>query len=197
MKTNLILLLGFSIVSLVVVVVTPILWLSVNIVQGTLRYEFASPAQWGPPITSIVASLALLAAARSERLAPATVVRATPPATGIDSPAMRSRRRSAMARAPSRSVSGRRMQNSSPPKRPTVSDTRAGGGVGRSEPVDARPGSYDLVPLDLMRKTIRANPGEVTRLIATFDLAGNYVWHCHILEHEDNEMMRPLVVMPK
>ena len=42
-----------------------------------------------------------------------------------------------------------------------------------------------------------ANPGEVTRLIATFDLAGNYVWHCHILEHEDNEMMRPLVVMPK
>lgn len=47
------------------------------------------------------------------------------------------------------------------------------------------------------KDTVVANPGEVTRLIATFDLAGNYVWHCHILEHEDNEMMRPLVVMPK
>jgi bilirubin oxidase len=34
----------------------------------------------------------------------------------------------------------------------------------------------------------------ITRLRATFDLRGRYVWHCHILEHEDNEMMRPLVV---
>ena len=57
-----------QIVSLVVVVVTPILWLSVNIVQGTLAFEFTSPAQWGPPITSIVASLALLAVTRSARL---------------------------------------------------------------------------------------------------------------------------------
>jgi spore coat protein A len=23
---------------------------------------------------------------------------------------------------------------------------------------------------------------------------GRYVWHCHMLEHEDNEMMRPLIV---
>ena len=23
-----------------------------------------------------------------------------------------------------------------------------------------------------------------------------YVWHCHILEHEEHDMMRPLVVMP-
>jgi FtsP/CotA-like multicopper oxidase with cupredoxin domain len=46
------------------------------------------------------------------------------------------------------------------------------------------------------KDTVVANPGEVTRLIATFDLAGKYVWHCHILEHEDNEMMRPLVVIP-
>ena len=33
-------------------------------------------------------------------------------------------------------------------------------------------------------------PGQVTRVIATFDLAGLYVWHCHILSHEDHEMMR-------
>jgi spore coat protein A len=34
-------------------------------------------------------------------------------------------------------------------------------------------------------------PGEITRVIARFDLPGLYVWHCHILEHEDHEMMRP------
>lgn len=37
-------------------------------------------------------------------------------------------------------------------------------------------------------------PGEVTRVIANFDLAGQYVWHCHILSHEDHEMMRPFLV---
>jgi FtsP/CotA-like multicopper oxidase with cupredoxin domain len=37
-------------------------------------------------------------------------------------------------------------------------------------------------------------PGEVTRLAANFDKAGLYVWHCHIVEHEDNEMMRPYMV---
>jgi spore coat protein A len=39
-------------------------------------------------------------------------------------------------------------------------------------------------------------PGEVTRVIANFDLAGMYVWHCHILSHEDHEMMRPYMVQP-
>jgi hypothetical protein len=29
---------------------------------------------------------------------------------------------------------------------------------------------------------------------ARFDLAGLFVWHCHILSHEDNEMMRPFEV---
>ncbi len=37
-------------------------------------------------------------------------------------------------------------------------------------------------------------PREVTRIIATFDLPGLYVWHCHILSHEDHEMMRPYLV---
>ena len=37
-------------------------------------------------------------------------------------------------------------------------------------------------------------PGEVTRVIANFDLAGRYAWHCHILSHEDHEMMRPFFV---
>jgi spore coat protein A len=46
------------------------------------------------------------------------------------------------------------------------------------------------------KDTVRAPTGMVTRVIAKFDLAGLYVWHCHILEHEDNEMMRPLQVIP-
>ncbi|HXX00367.1 MAG TPA: multicopper oxidase domain-containing protein, partial [Candidatus Acidoferrales bacterium] len=49
------------------------------------------------------------------------------------------------------------------------------------------------------KDTVRADPGMVTRIIARFEgFPGRYVWHCHILEHEDNEMMRPYdVVAPK
>lgn len=64
--------------------------------------------------------------------------------------------------------------------------------------------------------TIRANPGEITRLIIRFapqyaasdmvkpgvnlfpfnpSSGPGYVWHCHILDHEDNEMMRPLKIV--
>ena len=40
-------------------------------------------------------------------------------------------------------------------------------------------------------------PGMLTRIIVRFDgFPGRYVWHCHILEHEDNEMMRPYDVVP-
>lgn len=46
------------------------------------------------------------------------------------------------------------------------------------------------------KDTVIAYPGQITRVKAKFDLAGLYVWHCHILEHEDNEMMRPFVVSP-
>jgi len=59
------------------------------------------------------------------------------------------------------------------------------------------------------KETVRMNPGEVTTVIMRFDLptvpftvpsssrtGGNeYVWHCHILEHEEHDMTRPLVVM--
>ena len=62
------------------------------------------------------------------------------------------------------------------------------------------------------KETVRMNPGEATDVVMKFDLpAGNapdsprllqdyklrgaeYVWHCHILEHEEHDMMRPLVV---
>jgi spore coat protein A len=47
------------------------------------------------------------------------------------------------------------------------------------------------------RDTVRVDPLTVTRIIVKFEgFAGRYVWHCHMLEHEDNEMMRPYVVVP-
>jgi FtsP/CotA-like multicopper oxidase with cupredoxin domain len=45
------------------------------------------------------------------------------------------------------------------------------------------------------KDTVVAYPGQVTRVKAKFDIAGRYVWHCHIVEHEDNEMMRPFEVL--
>jgi spore coat protein A, manganese oxidase len=46
------------------------------------------------------------------------------------------------------------------------------------------------------KDTVIAYPGEVTRIRAKFDVEGLFVWHCHILEHEDNEMMRPYHIGP-
>ena len=46
------------------------------------------------------------------------------------------------------------------------------------------------------KDTVIAYPGEVTRIRATFRNPGQFVWHCHIVEHEDNEMMRPYRIGP-
>ena len=46
------------------------------------------------------------------------------------------------------------------------------------------------------KDTVIAYPGEVTRVRITFGPGGQYVWHCHIVEHEDNEMMRPYRIGP-
>ena len=52
------------------------------------------------------------------------------------------------------------------------------------------------------KDTVKANPGQVTVIRAKFDLPTgvtapqSYVHHCHIVEHEDNDMMRPFTVMP-
>ena len=66
--------------------------------------------------------------------------------------------------------------------------------VGRENAVGVvrPPEAWETGPKD----TVISYPGEITRVKATFDRAGQFVWHCHILEHEDNEMMRPYSVGP-
>jgi FtsP/CotA-like multicopper oxidase with cupredoxin domain len=46
------------------------------------------------------------------------------------------------------------------------------------------------------KDTVVAYPGQVTRLRLRFVNPGQFVWHCHIVEHEDNEMMRPYRIGP-
>lgn len=47
------------------------------------------------------------------------------------------------------------------------------------------------------KDTVIAYPGQVTRVRMKFERGGQYVWHCHIVEHEDNEMMRPYRIGPE
>jgi spore coat protein A, manganese oxidase len=48
------------------------------------------------------------------------------------------------------------------------------------------------------KDTVRVDPGTITRIIVKFEgYAGRYVWHCHLLEHAANEMMRPFEVVAR
>lgn len=65
--------------------------------------------------------------------------------------------------------------------------------------VQVVPGSAPLPPKPWesgVKDTVIVYPGEVTRIRGQFNRPGQYVWHCHIVEHEDNEMMRPFRVGP-
>jgi spore coat protein A len=48
-----------------------------------------------------------------------------------------------------------------------------------------------------LKDTVRVNPNEITEIAVRFTTySGRYMYHCHILEHEDRDMMRPFVTMP-
>jgi FtsP/CotA-like multicopper oxidase with cupredoxin domain len=69
--------------------------------------------------------------------------------------------------------------------------------VGRTLLDGSSPSLASIQPWETgLKDTVIAYPGEITTVKAKFDLAGLYVWHCHIVEHEDNEMMRPYFVGP-
>jgi FtsP/CotA-like multicopper oxidase with cupredoxin domain len=48
-----------------------------------------------------------------------------------------------------------------------------------------------------LKDTVRVNPDEMVEIAVRFTTySGRYMYHCHILEHEDRDMMRPFVTMP-
>jgi FtsP/CotA-like multicopper oxidase with cupredoxin domain len=48
------------------------------------------------------------------------------------------------------------------------------------------------------KDVIRVNPRELVSIVATFGpFTGRYIYHCHILEHEDHDMMRTFVILPR
>ena len=62
-------------VALLMLSIQGVVWLAVNLVQGSLRAEFSDPLEWGFPIGIMLASLGLVAVIRWGRLSPATIVR--------------------------------------------------------------------------------------------------------------------------
>jgi o-aminophenol oxidase len=49
-----------------------------------------------------------------------------------------------------------------------------------------------------LKDTVRVNPNEMVEIAVRFtNYSGRYMYHCHILEHEDRDMMRPFVTMPR
>jgi len=71
-------------------------------------------------------------------------------------------------------------------------------------PVSLRNGPLELVGIRRLpaaneagwKDTATVNPREVLTIIARFEgYTGRYVFHCHMLEHEDNDMMRPFEVV--
>jgi spore coat protein A len=72
--------------------------------------------------------------------------------------------------------------------------------IADSAPADS---AYRVQPQEMGQKdTVRVPPADdvtesqgYVRIRAKFDIIGTYMWHCHILAHEDHEMMRPFRVV--
>lgn len=72
--------------------------------------------------------------------------------------------------------------------------------TGWKETVIAYPSEQNNIPLSVGQTVA----GEITRVRMKFDTppprvlggaaGGQFVWHCHIVEHEDHDMMRPLTI---
>jgi spore coat protein A len=80
-------------------------------------------------------------------------------------------------------------------------DAGAGGLINATVRIGQRPD--DGIPHGLddnergLKDTVRVNANEVVDIAVRFGVfAGRYMYHCHILEHEDRDMMRPFVVTP-
>jgi spore coat protein A len=82
---------------------------------------------------------------------------------------------------------------------------RFGGANGVPGGIDPTPfATGGMLPPDPTERgfkdTVKVNPGQFTTIRARFDLPSgvsapqSYVHHCHIVEHEDNDMMRPFIV---
>ncbi|MBF0372440.1 MAG: multicopper oxidase domain-containing protein, partial [Alphaproteobacteria bacterium] len=74
-------------------------------------------------------------------------------------------------------------------------DVTGDGAVVAGEDTFIDPNGFVRIEDEGWQDTAWVAPGEVIRIAATFDIAGEYVWHCHVLSHEDNEMMRRFEVV--
>ena len=66
-----------------------------------------------------------------------------------------------------------------------------------TDPNDPGPRAYEPTEVHGWKDVIRVDPGNVVEVAIRFDVPGRFVYHCHILEHEDAGMMRPLTVVPR
>ena len=72
---------------------------------------------------------------------------------------------------------------------------------------DAKTGATLYTPTGAIQKpqsnelgwkdTVLVYPGQMTRIIAKYDRLGDYIWHCHIMSHEESDMMRKFSVVEK
>ena len=101
------------------------------------------------------------------------------------------RRPSRRLRAPRRQPATIEVDDKATDARDTAATVRVG-----QVPDDGIPHTIDDNECGF-KDTVRVNPHEVVDIAVRFDTyAGRYMYHCHILEHEDRDMMRPFIVTP-